>query len=79
MDKPTFNGQLFTWKGNKGTSNLGLLGLTEFPRDRFYILSHRSGEVRLFEPDHDTMKANEFFDGEASAYVCRGLKVQIWT
>jgi hypothetical protein len=56
-----------------------VLELTEFPRDGFYILSHRSGEIRFFSPDQETMEANEFFDGEASAYICKGLKVQIWT
>lgn len=79
MDKPTFSTKDFTWKGNRGTTHLSVLELTEFPRDGFYILSHRSGETRFFTPDQETMEANEFFDGEASAYICKGLKVQIWT
>lgn len=78
MDYPTFNGQDFTWKGNKGSTTLERLGLTEFPRDGFKILSNRSGEIRLFSPDADKMEEMEFYDGEAHAYRHVGFWVEIW-
>lgn len=77
-DTPLFNSDVFTWKGNQGTATLRALGLSEFPRQGFRIQSMRSSDIRMFEPDIETMEANEFFDGEASAYVSGSFKVQIW-
>ena len=72
----TFNGRDFTWKKNKGMSNLSLLGLREFPGS-FYIRSHKTGESKLFLPNHE---AAENLDGEAYEYFVPGgdLVVQIY-
>lgn len=78
MDKLTLQGQDFTWKGPKGSSTLGRLGLTELPRDGFNIISHRSGEIRFFAVDQDKMEAMEFYDGEACAYRCGKFWVEVW-
>jgi hypothetical protein len=55
------------------------LGLKWFPEEGFYIHSQRTNTILRFDPDHETMEAHEFFDGEASAYYARGtdIKVQV--
>lgn len=80
MALPVLDGSRFRWKNRKGSSTLVELGLSEFPRKGFYIKSHKTGGLQLFLPDGETMEAQEFFDGEASAYFVPGgfITVQIW-
>lgn len=75
-----FLGSDFTWKRGAGFSTTARLGIDEFPRDRFTIRSHKSGTVQTFHRDDATILENEFFDGEASAYMTPDgrVKVQIW-
>lgn len=77
---PTFNGSLFSWKGNNGSSFLTDLSVPDFPTQGFYIRSQRTGETRLFFPNTEKMEKNEFYDGEAYDFFCpgEGLEVQIW-
>jgi len=79
---PVFSGDDFKWKKGRGHSTLSRLSVHghSFPRS-FYIRSPKSGKTMLFETDNTTMEANEFFDGEATAYhdaAGLGIKVQIW-
>jgi hypothetical protein len=76
---PTFPSAYFNWKGGEGKSTIGKLGVSNFPNS-FYIKSARTGEVKLFLNDAETMEANEYFDGEGAAYFSPGgdAKVQIW-
>lgn len=76
---PTFPSSYFDWKNGNGRSTIGKLGLDRFP-GQFYVKSRRTGAVQLFLNDAETMEANEFFDGEGSAYFSPGgiAKVQIW-
>lgn len=76
----TFSSSAFTWKNRNGVSSIGKLGIREFPRGGFYIRSERTKQVQLFLPDGETNEANEFFDGEASAYFSPGghAAVRIW-
>ena len=73
-----FDGDMFTWRKGAGNSSLSLLGLTEFPTD-FRISSQKTGKLLTFVSDEETMINNEFFDGEAAAYVSTegNVKVQI--
>lgn len=77
---PTFSSGKFTWHKGKGTASLSDLGLFAFPADGFYIRSIKTGKRMLFVPDTETMVANEFFDGEASAYHIPGrdIEAHIW-
>lgn len=76
---PTFSSRDFDWRKGSGRTTIDRLPVRDFPAS-FYIKSAKSGEVRLFLSDGDTMVANEFFDGEAAAYFCPGgnVSVQIW-
>lgn len=51
-----------------------------FLKQGFYIVSGRTGRKVRFIVDGLTNEANEFFDGEAMAYVSDDgfVKVQIW-
>ncbi len=60
------SGRYFTWANSRGTSTLERIGISNFPIG-FSVKSH-TGVVKTFVPDHEVMEANEFFDGEASAY-----------
>lgn len=74
-----FSGSDFTWKRGAGFSTLVRLGIKGFPSD-FTIRSSKTGALRTFISDHVTNEANEFFDGEGSAYISTDglVKVQIW-
>lgn len=73
----TFSGNLFDWKRGIGHTTLSKLGLNKFPKT-FSIRSERTGITKSFCVDADTMEANEFFDGEATAYHDGEHKVQVW-
>lgn len=77
---PTLNSNEFSWNGRVGRSTSQRISRGVTSRG-FYIKSARSGESKLFLYDNETMEANEFFDGEAHAFMSPGndLKVTIWT
>ena len=76
----TFSSNAFKWKSGKGTTTIAQLGMSRFPVEGFYIKSERTGQLALFLYDSETMEANEFFDGEAHAFLSPGAmaQVQIW-
>lgn len=80
---PTYMSDRFRWakgKGHATLEELGLAGAKQFPKS-FYIESVRTGAITLMVEDRETMLANEFFDGEATAYHSRDderITVQIW-
>lgn len=77
---PTVSSQYFNWKAGRGSARLSRLALRSMPDRGFYIKSERTGEVKLFLYDAEMMEANEFFDGEAVAFMSPGghVQVQIW-
>ncbi len=74
----TFSSSSFQWHKGRGTTTLGDLGINGYFPDRFYLKSERTGETRMFEIDSEVMEQNEFFDGEATAYVSGDVRTQIW-
>lgn len=75
---PVFAGTDFTWSKGSGSSTTSRLGLQRFPKS-FYIKSHRSTAQLKFVADGTRNEANEFFDGEGSAFISEtGLQVMIW-
>lgn len=76
----TFSSNSFDWKNGGGCTTVGQLGIDRFPKDGFYIKSERSGRTILFIYDSATMEANEFFDGEACAFISSDNKIRmrIW-
>jgi len=77
---PTLQGDRFTWSGRYGHTTLSRVNRFSTPAGGFYIKSHRTGALKLFLPDMVAMEENEFFDGEAQAYMCPGenVRVTIW-
>lgn len=77
---PVYSSKEFDWARNNGTTSVERLGITQFPKNGFYIESANTKQQRLFMYDAEVMEANEFFDGEASAYFCPGggFTVKIW-
>lgn len=81
LEVPTFGADLFKWKRGRGHTSTGKLGIPYFPKHGFYIKSSKSGKTLRFSYDSAVNEANEFFDGEATAYAAddgSGIKVQIW-
>jgi hypothetical protein len=76
----TFAGADFNWRKGRGSSTTARLGLAHFPDNGFAVRSHRTGAIQSFIRDDATTLENEFFDGEASAYMTPDgrVKVQIW-
>ncbi len=73
----TLSSDLFDWKNGRGHSTLSKLGLKNFPKS-FSIRSTRTGVIKTFVINDYVMEANEFFDGEATAYHDGKNQVQIW-
>lgn len=67
------------WVKGKTSATLGELGLSSFPKE-FEVISARTGATRRFSEDSEVQVANEFFDGEATAYIssCGRARIQIW-
>lgn len=76
---PTLHSKEFDWKGRQGYSSAKQISRS-ITGAGFYIKSDRTGVMMLFLYDNETMEANEFFDGEAVAFMSPGndLKVTIW-
>jgi hypothetical protein len=69
---------MFKWRKGKGTASLADVHMGRFPQS-FQIISERTGKICLFVIDREVMEENEFFDGEATAYMSGEVRVQIWS
>ncbi len=75
---PTFSSLDFDWHAGKGTSSIERCHIGPVHPDSFNMKSARTGVTRLFVIDREVMEENEFFDGEATAYISGEVRVQIW-
>lgn len=73
---PTISSKKFTWKGREGSADCRDINC-RVTTAGFYIQSARTGQKMLFLYDHATMEANEFFDGEVTAFMSPGNDVKV--
>jgi hypothetical protein len=80
MALPTLSSRDFKWKGKEGSAPATRIKRS-ITTAGFYIKSARTGALMLFLYDNDAMERNEFFDGEAHAFMSpgNGVTVTIWT
>lgn len=77
-----YSSDVFVWRGNLGSAYLSDLPasnppLRGFPQHGFNVKSVKTGRWLTFLYDNETMEAHEFFDGEASVYVCDGFSITL--